>query len=123
MAADSFRLFPFQEEAAQAMRDAALGWEACAVTHPPPRYGAARIPFLGQLKAVTGSGKTSILANVVGDLGDALVIWTTRSSAVVEQTFTNLNGRNGSLPPGGALVLRDIPSQAAWRELIDARRA
>ncbi len=120
MAADSFRLFPFQEEAAQAMRHAALGWEAYAVTNPPPRYGAARIPFLGQLKAVTGSGKTPILANVVGGLGDALVIWTTRSSAVVEQTFTNLNGRYGSLLPAGTQVLRDIPSQAVWRDLVDA---
>jgi type III restriction enzyme len=57
---------------------------------------------------------------VVGGLGDALVIWTTRSSAAVEQTFTNLNGRYGSLLPGSAQVLRDIPSQAVWRELIDA---
>src|SRR3954447_4540466 len=119
MAADSFRLFPFQEEAAQAMRHAALGWEAYAVTHPPPRYGAARIPFLGQLKAVTGSGKTPILANVVGGLGDALVIWTTRSSAVVEQTFTNLTSRYRSLLPPDTQVLRDIPSQVVWRDLID----
>jgi len=101
------------------MRDAALSWEAYAVTHPPPHYGTARIPFLGQLKAVTGSGKTPILASVIGGLGDALVIWTTRSSAVVEQTFTNLNGRYGALLPAGTRILRDIPSQAVWRDLID----
>jgi hypothetical protein len=47
MAGDSFRVFPFQEETAQAMRHAALGWEAYAVMNPPPRYSAARIPFLG----------------------------------------------------------------------------
>jgi hypothetical protein len=57
---------------------------------------------------------------VVGGLGDALVISTTRSSAVVEQTFTNLNGRYGSLLPAGSRMLRDIPSQAVWRDLVDA---
>ena len=104
------------------MRDAALAWEAYAVTNTPPGYGTARIPFLGQLRAVTGSGKTPILASVIGGLGDGLVMWTTRSSAVVEQTFTNLSGRYGSLLPAGTQVLRDIPSQVVWRELVDAAK-
>lgn len=119
MAADSFRLFSFQEEASQAMRDAAMAWIAYAVENGPPKYGPVQIPFLGQLKAVTGSGKTPVLAQAVGGLGDAVVLWTTRSSAVVEQTFANLNGRYHPLLPNGVKILRDIPSQAVWRELID----
>jgi type III restriction enzyme len=119
MVADSFRLFPFQEEATQAMRDAAMAWVAHAAKSGPPRYGDAPIPFLGQLKAVTGSGKTPILARTVAGLGDGVVLWTTRSSAVVEQTYTNLTGRYRSLLPGDVRILRDIPSQAVWRELID----
>jgi len=120
MTADSFRLFPFQEEAAQALRDAALSWVAYAVRRGhPPEYGESPIPFLGQLKAVTGSGKTPVLASAVGGLGDAVIFWTTRSSAVVEQTYANLNGKYRPLLPPNTKVIRDIPSQLAWRELID----
>ena len=49
------------------------GWRTAA-KNGPPRYGATDIPFLGQLRAVTGSGKTPILAEVVGGLGDAVVL-------------------------------------------------
>src|SRR5438105_4723035 len=114
MAADSFRLFPFQEEAAEALRDAALSWIAYAARHGAPKYGATAIPFLGRLKAVTGSGKTPVLAEVVGGLGDGVVLWTTRSSAVVEQTFANLNSRYRSPLPPNTYILRDIPSQIVW---------
>jgi type III restriction enzyme len=118
----SFRLFPFQEDAAQSLREAALSWMAYAVKRGhPPEYGESPIPFLGQLKAVTGSGKTPVLANTVGGLGAAVIFWTTRSSAVVEQTFTNLNGKYRSLLPAGTKIIRDIPSQLAWRELIDGK--
>lgn len=119
MTADSFRLFPFQEEAAQAIRDAALTWVVYAARNGAPKYGAATIPFLGQLKAVTGSGKTPVLAEAVGGLGDGVVLWTTRSTAVVEQTFANLSGRYRSLLPLRTQILRDIPSQVVWREVID----
>ncbi len=121
MARDSFRLFPFQEEASQSMRDAAMAWLSYSLKNGPPKYGPVQIPFLGQLKAVTGSGKTPMLAQAVGGLGDAVILWTTRSSAVVEQTFANLNGRYHPLLPNGVQILRDIPSQAIWRELIDSR--
>ncbi len=120
MADSSFRLLPFQEEAAQGLRTAALRWIAYSAQHGPPKYGATRIPFLGQLRAVTGSGKTPVLAETIGGLGDAVVLWTTRASAVVEQTFANLNGRYGALLPPGTRVIRDIPSQALWRELVDS---
>ena len=102
------------------MRDAAMAWIAYAVENGPPKYGPVQIPFLGQLKAVTGSGKTPVLAQVVSGLGDAVVLWTTRSSAVVEQTFANLNGRYHSLLPAKVKILRDIPSQIVWRDLIDS---
>jgi type III restriction enzyme len=121
MTSGSIRLFPFQEEASQALRDAALGWMAYSADVRPPSYGSVDIPFLGQLKAVTGSGKTPILAHTVGGLGDAVVFWTTRHSAVVEQTFTNLNGKYRSLLPPDTKILRDISSQIVWRDLIDSK--
>jgi type III restriction enzyme len=117
----TFRLFPFQEEAAQGLQAAALEWVAYSARYGPPKYGAAKIPFLGQLRAVTGSGKTPILAEVVGGLGHAVVLWTTSRSAVVEQTFANLSGRYSSLLPVETRVIRDVPSQALWRELIESQ--
>lgn len=100
-----------------------MSWVAYAVKRGhPPEYGESPIPFLGQLKAVTGSGKTPVLANTVGGLGSAVIFWTTRSSAVVEQTFTNLNGKYRSLLPSATKIIRDIPSQLAWRELIDGKK-
>ncbi len=102
------------------MRDAALAWVAYAAQNGPPKYGPVAIPFLGQLKAVTGSGKTPVLAQVVAGIGDGVVLWTTRSSAVVEQTFANLNGKYRSLLPAKVTILRDIPSQMVWRELIES---
>ena len=101
------------------MRDATMAWISYAATHGPPRWGESPIPFLGQLKAVTGSGKTPILAQTVGSLGDGVALWTTRSSAVVEQTFANLTGKYRALLPTGVTILREIPSQTVWRELID----
>ncbi len=119
---DSFRLFPFQQEASQTLQDAAMDWIAYSAKNGPPKYGSVEIPFMGQLKAVTGSGKTPVLAQAVGGLGDAVILWTTRSSAVVEQTFTNLNGRYHSMLPPNVKILRDIPSQIVWRDLIDSAK-
>jgi hypothetical protein len=107
MAADSFRLFPFQEEAAQAMRDAALGWQAYAVTHPPPRYGAARIPFLGQLKAVTGSG--------CDGLSDHPVRLARRTA--------NINGRRAGLLDRGGAAGRGVRGVSVSAAVAGVRHA
>jgi type III restriction enzyme len=116
-----FNLFPFQEEAAEALRGAALNWVSHAARTGVPRYGPTPIPFLGQLKAVTGAGKTPILADVVSGVGDGVVLWTSRSSAVVEQTFRNLRGRYRELlPEHGVRIIREIPSQAEWQDLLTA---
>jgi hypothetical protein len=45
---NGFRLFPFQEEASQAIQDAAMDWVAYSAAHGPPKYGSIEIPFLGQ---------------------------------------------------------------------------
>jgi|GEM_PF-2421260 len=121
-ASQGFKLFQFQEEAANALREAALNWVAHAVETEVPRQGTKLIPFVGQLKAVTGAGKTPVLTEVVGGLGDAVVIWTSKASAVVEQTFNNLRGRyRGLLPESGVRILRDIPGQSDWQNLINSK--
>lgn len=112
------KLFPFQEEAAHQLRSAALAWVLKAATDSPLYFGRSAIPFLAQLKAVTGSGKTPILAKVVGEIGPAVVIWTSKSAAVVEQTYKNLHGKYRHLLPGKTEIVRSIPGHAAWRDLI-----
>lgn len=123
MSDGKFSLFPFQEEASERLRQAALGWVAHGVEHDAPRYGTSAIPFIGQLKAVTGSGKTPILADVVAGLGDAVVIWTSKSAVVVEQTFNNLRGKyRGLLPRENVRILRQSPSQPEWDDLVNSPR-
>lgn len=116
----AFKLFPFQEEVASELRIASLLWMEQAVKIGPPKSGSTTIPFLGQLKAVTGSGKTPILASAIAGLGAGVVLWTSRSSAVVEQTFNNLGGKYRTLLPRRNIqVIRDISTPSVWRSLID----
>jgi type III restriction enzyme len=121
-APSAFALFSFQDQAVQDLQGAALAWAETAAEHNPPQYGSQRIPFLGQLRAVTGAGKTPILASVVGGLGHAVILWTSRSSAVVDQTFNNLRGKYAALLGANTVrVLRQIPSRTDWSSLIEDR--
>ncbi|HET9394196.1 MAG TPA: hypothetical protein VFO29_11840 [Candidatus Rubrimentiphilum sp.] len=113
------RLLDFQEIAATDLAGAALSWIAKCAEVGPPMYGSSRIPFLGQLRAITGSGKTPILASTVGRLGDSVVIWTSKSSPVIEQTLNNLKGKYRHLLPEDTNIVREIPSQRAWQELVN----
>jgi type III restriction enzyme len=121
MTGADFKLFPFQEEAAASLRSAALNWVSKSAEVGRPKYGATPIPFIGQLKAITGAGKTPVLADVIAGLGPAVVIWTTKSAAVVEQTFQKLRGVYSPLLPKDVRVIRVIPSQADWVSLLESK--
>lgn len=81
-------------------------------------------PFLCRLKAITGSGKTPMLALAAATLGDAIILWTTNRGAVVSQTATNLSagGRYAELLPDDAQVcdLADL-SATDWSDIVGAR--
>src|SRR5207249_11745693 len=48
-------------------------------------------------------------------------LWTSKSSAVVEQTYRNLLGKYRSLlPAAGVQIVRERPSKAEWERLITA---
>lgn len=118
-------LFPFQLEAAD-------GISQMLSTYPNapfkrwfnPETGKP-YPFLCRLRAITGSGKTPILAASVSNLGDAIVLWTTNRGAVISQTATNLssNGRYAQLLPRDAQILElsDL-STSDWSEVISAKK-
>lgn len=116
----SFRLFPFQEQAAAQLSEAADEWVQAYAETGVRKLGLTPIPFLGHLKAVTGAGKTPIVATVVAGLENALVLSTSVSAAVVEQTYRNLRGRYRSLLPAGTQVIRERPSKSEWESLIEA---
>jgi type III restriction enzyme len=117
----SFQLFPFQEEAAAQLAEAADEWVQAYAETGVRKLGLTPIPFLGHLKAVTGAGKTPIVATVVGGLENALVLWTSVSAAVVEQTYRNLLGRYRPLLPAGTQVIRERPSKSEWESLIEEK--
>jgi type III restriction enzyme len=116
----SVTLFDFQAQAAAQLSEAADEWINAYAKGGVRRIGLTPIPFLGHLKAVTGAGKTPVLAKVVGDLENALILWTSVSAAVVDQTHRNLRGRYRSLLPAGTQILRERPSKGEWESLIEA---
>jgi superfamily II DNA or RNA helicase len=81
-------------------------------------------PFLCRLRAITGSGKTPMLALSAQTLGDAIILWTTNRGAIISQTAANLSagGRYSSLLPEDAQILElsDL-STSDWSEVISAQ--
>lgn len=118
----SITLFPFQTEAAAKLSEAADEWVQAYAEGGVRKLGLMPIPFIGHLKAVTGAGKTPILSKAVGDIGPAVVLWTSVSAAVVDQTFRNLRGRYRSLLPPGTQIVRERPSKGEWENLLQANK-
>ena len=84
----------FQSEAAKLISDR----YAFFASHPDrPRKGNKPRPFFQALKAITGAGKTPILAQAVAQLrthmvGEPIVFWMSKAKSVVAQTYTNFSG-------------------------------
>ncbi len=115
-------LFSFQQEAADKIAAVALNYYVTG----PDKMGGRPIPFVGQLKAVTGAGKTPVLAKVIGTLNPALILWTTKFGSVVDQTVANLRlgGKYHHLlgrGPVEVIKFSDIGSPAAWHQILEAK--
>jgi type III restriction enzyme len=113
-------LLPFQQTAVNNLVETALTYFAGS----PDTMGGRAVPFVGQLKAVTGAGKTPILASTVGRLAPSIILWTTKYGSVVDQTFTNLTtgGKyHHLLGTGKVEIIRfaDIPSYAVWQRILE----
>ncbi len=117
------RLFDFQRDAVDAMVAAIGEWRSIRLrTGVVLREGRADIPFIGAYQAIMASGKTPILASTLSRLGPAIVLWTSKSAAVIDQTYNNLSGtgKYAHLLPPGTKVLRGLPSQKEWNDLLAA---
>lgn len=78
-------------------------------------------PFLCRLRAITGSGKTPMLALCAATLGDAIILWTTNRGAVISQTAANLSagGRYSALLPNDTQVLEFANlTDTDWSDVI-----
>lgn len=117
------RLFQFQTDAVDAMVKAIGEWRATRVkTGIVLREGRSVIPFIGSFQAIMASGKTPLLVSTVARLGPAIVIWTSKSAAVIDQTYDNLrgSGKYAHLLPPGTKVMKGLPSQQEWNDLLAA---
>jgi len=117
-------LLDFQQVAADKLVKAALDYYQSG----PDRVAGKDVPFVGQLKAVTGAGKTPILANVIGRMSPSIILWTTKFGSVVDQTVANL-GHGGKYhhllrdltggKPVEIVKFGDIHSPAEWQHILD----
>jgi len=84
----------FQSDSAKLMADR----YAFFANHPDrPRKGTKPRPFFQALSALTGAGKTPILAQAVALMrahfaSEPIVLWMSKAKSVVAQTFTNFSG-------------------------------
>jgi type III restriction enzyme len=116
-------LKPFQERAASNLA-------GMIQSYPGPRFKARYdpdsgelLPFLCRLRAITGSGKTPILALTARHLSRGVVLWTTNRGAVISQTLANL--RSGGkyseiLPEGTQVFLLGEMSAADWTQTMSS---
>lgn len=114
-------LKPFQERAA--------GELAAMIQDYPserfkPRFDpdtGSLLPFLCRLRAITGSGKTPMLALTARHLKTGVILWTTNRGAIISQTLSNLKpgGKYASLLPENAQVfLLGEMSHPDWEEVV-----
>lgn len=99
-------------------------------TYPAPpyqplydRYTAAPMPFLCRLKAITGSGKTPMLALAAATLSDAIILWTTNRGAVISQTHAKLSAGGdyaALLPEDAEIKILSTLSDADWADTVMA---
>jgi len=91
-------LFQFQEIAASSIADRFLEY-----LEDPPQAGTAKhprsVPFFQALHALTGAGKTLVLADSVTQVASTMpvapiILWLSKGKVVVRQSFANLS-------PGG----------------------
>ncbi len=82
-------------------------------------------PFLCRLKAITGAGKTPILALAAKHLGTGIILWTTNRGAVIAQTRANLlpGGKYADLLPESTTVfdLGEMTPQD-WADAMQAEK-
>jgi type III restriction enzyme len=117
----SFELLDFQEEAVETLRLAIAQWtqKVTELDAGPSTVDREPIPLLAHLTAITGAGKTPILAKVIGSLGPAIVLWTTNRSVVIDQTVEKLSTTYRHFLPANTTITGETPSGDAWTSVME----
>lgn len=116
-------LKPFQERASSSLTGMIQEYPSARFR---PRFSpdtGEMLPFLCRLKAITGAGKTPILALTAKHLKDGIILWTTNRGAVISQTLANLRaGGKYSLllPEGTAIFQLGEMSPSDWLQVMDS---
>lgn len=115
-------LKPFQLKAAGALSQMLTTFPAPPFKPVFDRNTGEVSPFLCRLKAITGSGKTPMLALVASTIADAIILWTTNRGAVISQTHVKLSaeGDYASLLPGDTEVkILSALTDSDWDDVIN----
>jgi hypothetical protein len=113
----------FQERAASALAEMIQEYPSSRFR---PRYNpdtGELLPFLCRLRAITGAGKTPILALAGQHLKTGVILWTTNRGAVISQTLANLRagGKYSALLPEGAQIFQlGEMSPTDWEQTMKA---
>ena len=95
-------LFPFQIATATEIADKFSAY----AQDPLMKTRTCMVPFYQNLNAITGSGKTLILADTIGQIRshlptEPIILWLSKGKVVVWQTYTNLSsGKYADLVAG-----------------------
>ncbi len=99
-------LKPYQTQAANALASLIQEFPSERITRRFNPVNGTPFPLLCRLLAITGAGKTPILAVTAAQLGSAIILWTTNRGAVISQTKANLSpgGKYADLLPDGTNI-------------------
>ncbi|TWR25490.1 hypothetical protein FPZ42_12895 [Mucilaginibacter achroorhodeus] len=118
------QLKPFQLRAAADLTEMLATYPAAPFKKQFNQDTGEPLPFLCRLKAITGSGKTPMLASSISQLSDCIVLWTTNRGAVISQTKANLSsgGKYSKLLPEEVNIynLSEMTS-LDWEEVCNAK--
>lgn len=119
----TFELLDFQGTAVDQLRESIAEWAQAVKTRgqPPLTVDGEPIPLLAHVTAITGAGKTPILASVIGGVGPGVVIWTSNRSVVVDQTAVNLATRYRHFLPAKTTIIADKPTQDQWNLVLNGQ--
>jgi type III restriction enzyme len=121
-----FQLLPFQQEVVDKAVEAIYSYNASKNlftigSNIPSSLEGKEKPYLHRIKAITGAGKTPILAAISARLKNSIILWTTPRGAVIEQTTENLKGKYRNLlgDDTEVLGLDEALRNAAWNRIIE----
>ena len=126
MSTESFNLLPFQASATTAIVEAIGKYKPTKNLFTSGKKVPANCvgqpkPYLHRLKAITGAGKTPILAATATRLKDAIIIWTTPRGAIISQATGSLKEKyNSLLPPNAQILTLEDALQGKWSGIVEA---